>query len=101
MSDLSSKLKKIKQAVKQLTGQARQLTQERDSLLDENARMRLEIEGLRKKVEDLEKNNLNLHLTGKFGEGEAVGKASLKRRLDEYIHELDECIARLKGENSG
>ena len=96
MSDLSSKLKKIKQGIKQLTGQVSQLSGERDSLREENARIKLEMVELRKRVDDLENKNLNLHLTGRFGEDEADGKASLKRRLDEYIQELDECIARLK-----
>ena len=97
MSDLSSKLKKIKQGVKQLAGQVKHLTEERNKLQEENVRIVLEIEELRKKLEDLEKKNLNLHLTGRFGEDEADGRASLKRRLNEYIQELDECITRLKG----
>ena len=74
----------------------KQLKAENEVLKAENARIQAELGLGLKKLEELENKNINLQLSKSL---EHVGVSSntlFKDKLDEFIKELDECIANLK-----
>ncbi len=69
---------------------------EKLSLLEENLGLKQALAEEKKKVAELENKNINLQLSGKFAGGAGDNEA-LKQKLDEFIKEIDTCIAQWKG----
>jgi predicted nuclease with TOPRIM domain len=96
MSDLGKQLADIKQKLRRFILLFNQIKAERNSLLEENLNLRNALDDEKKKVAELENKNINLQLSGKFA-GSAGDNAALKQKLDEFIKEIDTCIAQWKG----
>jgi predicted nuclease with TOPRIM domain len=83
-----------------ITGKLQQLVRSHDQLLKENAKLRTEVAELKQKQEsnagkiaELEQSVAVLRtLTGNMDEPE---KKALDKQLNQYIREIDRCIAML------
>lgn len=96
MSDLAKQLGDIKQKLRRFILLYNQAKAERIALLEENLNLKAELSEEKKKVAELENKNINLQLSGKFA-GAAGDNGALKQKLDEFIKEIDTCIAHWKG----
>ena len=97
MQDINSQFEVITQKVRSLTGIIQELQVKHDNLQKENTKSLGENMELNKKIEELENKNLNLQLLQKASDEEKAGTEVLKKRLDAFITEIDECITRIKG----
>ena len=97
MQDINSQFEVITQKVRSLTGIIQELQVMHDNLQKENNKTLEENMELNKKIEELENKNLNLQLLQKASDEEKAGTEVLKKRLDAFITEIDECITRIKG----
>ena len=97
MQDINSQFEVITQKVRSLTGIIQELQVKHDNLQKENNKSLEENMVLNKKIEELENKNLNLQLLQKASDEEKAGTEVLKKRLDAFITEIDECITRIKG----
>ena len=97
MQDINSQFEVITQKVRSLTGIIQELQVKHDNLQKENNQALEENKELNKKIEELENKNLNLQLLQKASDEEKAGTEVLKKRLDAFITEIDECITRIKG----
>ena len=97
MQDINSQFEVITQKVRSLTGIIQELQVKHDNLQKENNKTLEENMELNKKIEELENKNLNLQLLQKASDEEKAGTEVLKKRLDAFITEIDECITRIKG----
>ena len=97
MQDINSQFEVITQKVRSLTGIIQELQVKHDNLQKENTKSLEENMELNKKIEELENKNLNLQLLQKASDEEKAGTEVLKKRLDAFITEIDECITRIKG----
>ncbi len=97
MQDINSQFEIITQKVRSLTGIIQELQVKHDNLQKENSKALEENRELNKKIEELENKNINLQLLQKASDEEKAGTEVLKKRLDAFITEIDECITRIKG----
>jgi len=91
---LSSELASLERRLKILIHEYDHIKQERDALKSENDELK---EVLKAKEEHLV-NFQNQYKISKIVQNIAVGEqdaAGLKQRIDEYIKEIDKCIAQL------
>lgn len=95
-TELISRVEAVLQKVAKLVQALKQSRQENRKLQDENQRLQQRVEMLNKKIEELENKNLNLQITRSV-ESSSADNTAFKQRLDEFIQEIDECIARIKG----
>jgi predicted nuclease with TOPRIM domain len=95
------KLDEIYARVQQLVDQHRTLEKEKDELEEENRTLRNKVEEEQKRVAELERQVKMLQLAKQVTNDEGSDdeqKRELKRSINEYIREIDSCIAMLKSE---
>jgi hypothetical protein len=97
MQEIEGKLISIGARLNSLVTLTQKLKEDKAKLLIDNDGLVRANRELNKKIEDLENKNINLQLVQKVNGAEEPGNANLKERLDAFITEIDECIARLKG----
>ena len=85
----------IRKKIGKLSKEFLELKTQNKSLISENERLLGELAMLNKKIEEIQNKDINLHLSRALEE-DGAGKADdLRQRLDEYIREIDNCIAML------
>jgi chromosome segregation ATPase len=97
MQDINTQFESIRQKVRGLTTIIQELQVKYDNVKSDNENLTLEVNELNKKIEELENKNLNLHLLQKASDEEKAENEALKKRLDAFITEIDECIAQIRG----
>lgn len=95
-TELISRVEAVLNKVTKLIQALKQTRLENRKLQEENQRLQQRVEMLNKKVEELENKNLNLQITRSV-DSSSADNTDFKQRLDEFIQEIDECIARIKG----
>lgn len=96
MEAYSSRLIVIINKVKSLLGENQSLKNELDKLNNTNLALLKEAEEKNNLIKELKDKNQMLTLAKSIsGEEEPQQKTELKRKLNEYIKEIDKCIALL------
>jgi regulator of replication initiation timing len=95
MSELNRQLDQIKQDLKKLVHLYNALKVENQRLLSDNAGLHATLDDQAKKIEELENKNLTLQIS-KTVAGDKLNNAALKQKLNEFIKEIDDCLAHLK-----
>lgn len=90
-------LKKIEYKVRHLLEQNEQLRKERDEAIQNYTALKSEMGTKKEVLTELDKKILNLQFSNS-GEVDPSQKDELRKKLDEYIKEVDKCIAKLKSE---
>lgn len=96
MSDIRSELAQIKKNAKKLAQLYQAALDEKNELQGENARLKALAGEQEKRLAHFENNAINLHISEAL-KGSAADKAALKKKLDNFIKEIDACIEHLKG----
>ena len=96
MSDIRSELAQIKKNARKLVQLYQAALDEKNELQEENDRLRALVEEQEKRLAQFENNNINLHISETL-KGSTTDKAALKKKLDNFIKEIDACIEHLKG----
>ena len=95
MSELNRQLDQIKQDLKKLVHLYNALKTENQRLLSDNAGLCATVDDQAKKIEELENKNLTLQIS-KTVAGDKLNNTALKQKLNEFIKEIDDCLAHLK-----
>ncbi len=95
MADLNQKLAEIESQIEKILIKAQIYKAEKEALAAENKRLRKMVEAHDQKIEELENKNLSLQLSRSIvhGKGETL---ELKEQLEQYIQDIDQCLALLK-----
>ncbi len=99
---IESKIKQLIELNKSLTDDKAILEMEVKKLADENNKMKTEmvslgqvVAGSQEKVAELEEKNKTLNLATNVTEETKEENKFLKTRLDDYVKEIDKCLAML------
>ena len=94
MDILTPKLIGIKEKLVVLTDKYTQLQESNDLLLEENQQVKVENAGNLTKLEALDEQ-LNILKLSKSVSGSEEDKTELKKKLNEFLREIDKCLALL------
>lgn len=94
MDLLTPKLFDIKDKIVVLTDKYTELQEANDLLLEENQQIKVENAGNLSKLEALDEQ-LNILKLSKSVSGSEEDKSELKKKLNEFIREIDKCLALL------
>ena len=101
MPDNYQKIDQIYFSVRKLLDRQQALEQEKTELQEENRALQEKVEAEQARVAELERQLKMLKLARQIGGNDDEAnehKAELKRKINEYIREIDGCIAMLKSE---
>ena len=101
MPDNYRKIDEIYFNVRKLLERHNELEEENDELQEQNRELQQKVESEQARIAELERQVKMLKLAKQIGSEdgqENENKTELKRKINEYIREIDGCIAVLKSE---
>lgn len=92
MSEVAKSLDSLRAKVEKLVSSRQILLQQVDRLEQSNSDLRVELDSLKGEINSLKESNQVLRMA-KAVSGEDQNTRDLKLRINEYIREIDRCIA--------
>jgi predicted nuclease with TOPRIM domain len=94
MTKLEEKLWKLEVSLKDILSQLKALKTENERLTSENTGLQAAIDEQKNRIKDLEETNKRVKLAETMSQPHG-DRSELKRQLEQYVNEIDRCIALL------
>ena len=95
MDAYTARLEAIAEQIKRLSDMLTAAKEREDELLAEKEEMKRLLEAKNRTIEELQHQNDLLAISGKLKGGETKDTAELKKKINEFIKEIDKCVALL------
>lgn len=95
MDDYAVRLERISGQLQQLSQQLNDNERQQQELVAEREELKRMLEEKNRTIADLQHQNNLLSIAGRLKGGETENTAELKRRINEFIKEIDKCVALL------
>lgn len=95
---MTGQVKNIEKKIVQLVGELKTLRNENAVLLDENKKLKAELAGQSDRIGDLTErlSKTQQALARQRGDNDPESSQELRKQIDQYIAEIDKCIAWLQ-----
>ncbi len=94
MTELEEKLWKLEVSLKDVLSRLKTLKSENERLTSENTGLQEALDAQKNRIKDLEETNKRVKLAETMSQPHS-DRSALKKQLEQYVNEIDRCIALL------